>query len=127
MSSNEAPLSALAQSLMENDVSPSPSPSRLRMSREAQAYGGNHAHEHAGFGVWSFIFGFLVLALIFYFLFFALRPSFVLENSDCSRSKSSESDDWREISQGRLLGAAVLAALVLLLVLWLLSCLARNF
>ncbi len=129
---DSAPLSMLAASLMEND--PSPSPARVHVNREVHmhehVHSGQHDHKHseAGWGVWSFVFGFLLLALVFYFLYFALRPSFVLEQDCDSRSRSSASDDndWRQISQGRLLGAAVLSAFGLLLVLWLFAWLARS-
>ena len=129
--SDNAPLSMLAASLMENE--PSPSPARVRVEREVvvrdHAHHHDHHHDHAGYGIWSAIFGFLLLALVFYFLYFALRPSFVLEQDCDSRSKSSDSDDrhdGREISNGRLLGAAVLSALILLFVLWIFSCAFRH-
>ena len=127
--SDNAPLSMLAASLMENE--PSPSPARVRVEREVvyePAHKHHHHHDHQGMGVWSAIFGFLLLALVFYFLYFALRPSFVLEQDCDSRSKSDSDDrhDGREISNGRLLGAAILSALILLFVLWLASCLFRH-
>ena len=127
--SDNAPLSMLAASLMENE--PSPSPARVRVEREVvyePAHKHHHHHGHEGYGLWSAIFGFLLLALVFYFLYFALRPSFVLEQDCDSRSKSDSDDrhDGREISNGRLLGAAVLSALILLFVLWAASCLFRH-
>ena len=126
--SDNAPLSMLAASLMENE--PSPSPARVRVDREVVAHHHHHHdHDHGNYGIWSFVFGFLLIALVFYFLYFALRPSFVLEQDCDSRSKSSDSDDrhdGREISNGRLLGAAVLSALILIFVLWLASCLFRR-
>ena len=124
--SDNAPLSMLAASLMENE--PSPSPARVRVEREVvyePAHKHHHHHDHQGMGVWSFVFGFLLLALVFYFLYFALRPSFVLEQDCDSRSKSDSDDrhDGREISNGRLLGAAVLSALILIFILWIAKCL----
>ena len=117
--SSDAPLSVLAASLMENDVSPSPSPARLQADHM-------HDHVHAqadkacGWSLWHLVFYFLVFGLVFYFLYFALRPSFVLEQNCHSRSHSSASDEQedRPISNGRLLAAAVISALLLLLVLW---------
>ena len=130
--SDNAPLSMLAASLMENE--PSPSPARVRVEREVVVRDHAHHHDHhhhdqGSYGIWSFIFGFLLLALVFYFLYFALRPSFVLEQDCDSRSKSDSDDrhDGREISNGRLLGAAVLSALILIFVLWLASCLFRRY
>ena len=133
--SDNAPLSMLAASLMENE--PSPSPARVRVGRDpiyepiAHAHHHHHDHHEQGFGAWSFVFGFLLLALVFYFLYFALRPSFVLEQDCDSRSKSSsdcdDRHDGREISNGRLLGAAVLSALILIFVLWIASCLFRRY
>ena len=124
--SDNAPLSMLAASLMENE--PSPSPARVRVEREVVVHDHAHHHHHDhdhGYGLWSAIFLFLLLALVFYFLYFALRPSFVLEQDCDSRSKSSDEQghDGREISNGRLLGAAVLSALILLFVLWIAKCL----
>lgn len=117
----DAPLSLLAQSLMENDVSPSPSPVRSRVDHSVA-----HMHDHAdkechSFNFWHFLFYFLVFGLVFYFLYFCLRPSFVLEKHCDSRSRSSASDehDERQISNGRLLAAAVVSALLLIFVFWL--------
>ena len=128
--SDNAPLSMLAASLMENE--PSPSPARVRVEREVVAHHHHHHdHDHGNYGIWSFVFGFLLLALVFYFLYFALRPSFVLEQDCDSRSKSSsdcdDRHDGREISNGRLLGAAVLSALILIFILWIASCLFRRY
>ena len=88
---SEQPLSQLAASLMEGDVTPSPSP-RMEMK---------HDHHHQGYGWWAFIFYFLVFALILYFVFFALRPSFVLDGNH-SGSFSSDDNDDREINNGKL-------------------------
>ncbi len=138
---SDVPLSALAQSLMDNDVSPSPVPSRMdrmermdRMDRmpvaeymndhaHAHAHHHDHAHHHKSkMSGWHFLFYFLVLVLVFYFLYFALRPYFVLKQ-DCDSRSQSSSDEWdsRDISQHRLLVAAILSALVLIFVLWLFS------
>ena len=116
MSSENQPLSALAQSLMENDMSPSP----VRVSHKAAE---GHCHQ----SWWAFVFYFLVIALVLYFVFFALRPSFVLEDSH-SRSYSSNSSDSedREINNGKLLGSAVVGALLVIFVFWLLSWLAGS-
>jgi phosphatidylglycerophosphate synthase len=114
--SSDQPLSALAASLMENDVSPSPS--RMMMQK--------HSHEHVAEshygGWWKFLFYFLVVALILYFTFFALRPSFVLDDCHDSRSRSSE-DGYgdREINNGKLLGSAIVGALLIIFVFWLFS------
>lgn len=110
--SSDQPLSALAASLMENDVSPSPARS------QKHAYG----HEegcHGGW--WKFVFYFLVIALILYFVFFALRPSFVLDDCHDSRSRSSEDYGEREINNGKLLGSAIVGALILIFIFWLFS------
>ena len=107
--SNDQPLSALAASLMENDVSPSPMRSQ------------KHAHDSCHGGWWVFVFYFLVIALILYFVFFALRPSFVLDNNCDSRSASSEEFGEREINNGKLLGSAIVVALILIFIFWLFS------
>ena len=109
--SSDQPLSALAASLMENDVSPSPS--RMHHS--------SHSEESHHGGWWKFVFYFLVIALILYFVFFALRPSFVLDDCHDSRSRSSEDYGEREINNGKLLGSAVVGALVLIFIFWLFS------
>jgi len=112
--SENAPLSALAASLMENDVSPSPMRSSHHM----------HHDSHCGHGWWSFVFYFLVIALVLYFTFFALRPSFVLEDKHHSYSHGGySSDDYhddREINNGKLLGSAIVGALIIIFVFWLL-------
>ena len=114
--SDTAPLSALAASLMENDISPSP----IRASR--------HADAHCGHGWWAFVFYFLVIALVLYFVFFALRPSFVLEDNkhSYSRGYSSDEHDDREINNGKLLGSAVVGALIIIFVFWVLWYLASG-
>ena len=107
---NDQPLSALAARLMENDVSPSPMHAK-------------HAHSAEGCHTswWSLIFYFLVVALVLYFVFFALRPSFVLDDSHSSYSRgySSDEQDDREINNGKLLGSAIVGALILMFVFWL--------
>ena len=130
-STQDQPLSQLAMSLMENDdATPSPMAARsmprsvfaadqARLDQSMPVH--DHAHDHSqgcGWGIWHFIFYFLVFALVFYFLFFALRPSFVLEQCNDSRSHESDEHENREISNGRLLGSAIVAALLLLFVLW---------
>jgi hypothetical protein len=129
---------------MDADVSPSPSPARrtmipsLRktptkydhMSMDHMDHVHDHAHKHkhadenCGTGWWAFVFYFLVIAIILYFVFFALRPSFVLNGDDCSYSysKSSYGDDHyddREINNGKLLASAIIGALILIFVFWL--------
>ena len=116
--SENAPLSALAASLMENDVSPSPVRSSVA-----------HTESHCHGGWWAFVFYFLVIALVLYFTFFALRPSFVLNDSHSysrSRGYSSDEQDDREINNGKLLGSAVVGALIIIFVFWVLSWLAQG-
>ena len=119
-SDNSQPLSMLAMSLMEADETPN-----------AASYMDHHHHhvaEEGGCRGWvAFLFYFLVLALIFYFLYFALRPSFVLNNDDCSDSRSFSDDHFREINNGKLLGAAILSALVLIFICWLFAWLAGAY
>lgn len=107
-------MSALAQSLMDRDLSPSPR--RGSMSPRSA----RHVDEEScGYGWWAFIFYFLVFALVFYFLYFALRPQFVLNSCNDSRSHGSDEHDNDEINNGKLLAAAVVSALILVFVLWL--------
>ena len=111
--SSDQPLSALAASLMENDVSPSPSRAQKHSHQGAESCHG---------GWWKFVFYFLVIALILYFTFFALRPSFVLD--DCYDSRSRSSEDYghgydREINNGKLLGSAIVGALIIIFIFWL--------
>ena len=116
---SDQPLSALAASLMENDVSPSP----VRASHHA------HSGESCSHGWWAFVFYFLVVALVLYFVFFALRPSFVLEDNKHSHSRGYSSEDYgddREINNGKLLGSAVVGALIIIFVFWVLSYLAHG-
>jgi hypothetical protein len=119
--SDSQPLSQLAASLMDADVSPSPSPARRTMDHTTY----KHGDEQCGTGWWAFIFYFLVFALILYFVFFALRPSFVLNGEDgsYSYSKSSYGDDYdnREINNGKLLGSAIVGSLIIIFVFWLFS------
>ena len=103
--SDSAPLSVLAQSLMEADSMP-----------ETQRAS---AHHDCGMGWLSFVFYFLVFGLVFYFLYFALRPSFVLKQH-CHDSRSFSDEFGDEIDNGRLLAAAVISSLILIFVLWLL-------
>ena len=116
------PLSMLAMSLMEADETPN-----------AASYMDHHHHHHhvaeeGGCRGWvAFLFYFLVLALIFYFLYFALRPSFVLNNDDCSDSRSFSDDHFREINNGKLLWAAILSALALIFICWLFAWLAGVY
>ena len=117
MSSDNAPLSQLAQSLMDGD-------SAYSMDHSAHAHSGHAAHAHSGHsahGWWSFVFYFLLVAVIFYFLYFALRPSFVLKQDHCddSYSRSYSDEHYEEIDNGRLLASAVVSALLLIFVLWL--------
>lgn len=126
---NDAPLSMLAMSLMEADEAPEAvgRTSDFR-AQDDLLYRHEHHHkhhDHEGQGWLSFVFYFLVLALIFYFLYFALRPSFVLKNDDCSDSRSFSEDRFQEIDNGKLLGAAILSALVLIFIMWVFSCLVR--
>jgi hypothetical protein len=109
------PLSQLALSLMDEDTAaPLMREERsLHMSRSYEAE--EHSCSH---GWWSFILLFLLIAIVVYFLYFALRPSFVLKKNCHSDSRSG--DDWEEIDNGRLLGAAVLTALVLIFLVWIL-------
>lgn len=134
---SDVPLSALAQSLMDNDVSPSPLPVRSmdRMDRmgmdkmDHMDHMHDHHHHHhqkSKMGFSHFLFYFLVLVLVFYFLYFALRPYFVLRQDCDSRSQqssqqSSDESDSRDISQSRLLVSAIFSAVVLMFVLWLFS------
>lgn len=116
----DQPLSALAASLMETDSVP------LKQTA-VHADHADHAAHGCGYGWWSFVFWFLVLAVFFYFVYFALKPDFVLKK-DChdsseSRSYSYDSD---EIDNGRLLGAAIVTALILIFVFWVLSWLAQG-
>jgi hypothetical protein len=86
----------------------------------------DHAHGH-GHGWWSLVFYFLVFSLVLYFAFFALRPSFVLEDSHHSYSShSSEEYGEREINNGKLLGSAIVGGLILVFVLWLFWWLANG-
>ena len=115
---SDQPLSALAASLMENDVSPSP-------MRSHAAHGAESCHG----GWWAFVFYFLVIALVLYFTFFALRPSFVLEDKHHSYSRGYSSEDYhddREINNGKLLGSAVVGALIIIFVFWVLWYLASG-
>lgn len=138
MSDNQ-PLSQLAASLMDADVSPSPSPARRTMASHMDHM--DHAHKHwdehkhtdksCGQGWWAFVFYFLVFAIVLYFVFFALRPSFVLNGDDCSYSysKSSYGDDSydnREINNGKLLGSAIVGALILIFIFWLFTWLLNS-
>lgn len=127
----DAPLSQLAQSLMEADASPRRM-DRLdhsdfldrHMDRHLDHKAEHHQADHGCAHSWvSFVFYFLVLALLFYFLYFALRPYFVLKQDKCddSRSRTHSYSEHREdeIDNGRLLAAAVITALVLIFVFWL--------
>lgn len=125
---SDAPLSMLAMSLMEADEAPETvvRTSEVRVQDDIlHQHEHHHKHQEQGYGWLSFVFYFLVLALIFYFLYFALRPSFVLKNDDCSDSRSYSEDHYREIDNGKLLGAAVLSALVLIFIMWVFSCLVK--
>ena len=119
-SSDNMPLSQLAASLMDADSSPAKAESHRA-----------HSHSHAegcAHGWWAFVFYFLVIALVLYFVFFALRPSFVLKDSDDSHSRSSYSSDCSdEIDNGKLLGSAIVGALILIFVFWLFSWLAGSY
>ena len=106
-SSEQQPLSALAASLMDADATPE--------AREEVYH--NHADHGCGHGWWAFIFYFLVIALVLYFVFFALRPSFVLKN-DCD-SRSLSDDHYEELDNGKLLGSAIVGALILIFIFWL--------
>jgi len=118
----DQPLSALAASLMETDSVPA----------QKAAYADSVDHSHGcGHGWWSFVFWFLVLAVFFYFVYFALKPDFVLKK-DCHDSSDSRSygsyshDDHKEIDNGRLLGAAIVTALLLIFLVWVLTWLAGS-
>lgn len=117
-STSDQPLSALAASLMEADSAP-------EMHREMH-HAAHHDHGCSASGWWAFVFYFLVLALVFYFLYFALRPYFVLKQDKCddSHSRSFSDDRDGEIDNGRLLGAAIVTALILIFIFWVLSFLA---
>ena len=114
---SDQPLSQLALSLMDADTQ------QQITGRHAAdvAHVHDHSSQSCNHGWWSFLFFFLIAAIVFYFLYFALAPSFVLKNN--CHSRSSESGDFRdrEIDQNKLLGAALLSSLGLLLVLWLIS------
>jgi hypothetical protein len=114
---NNASLSQLAKSLMDEDMSPDVSP---RASPKMSPYAHGHAQEQScASGWWAFIFYFLVFALVFYFLYFALRPSFVLNQCHDSHSSHGSEEHDEEINNGKLLGAAIVSALILIFVLWL--------
>lgn len=126
---SDLPLSALARSLL--DESPSPSPVATRPAVRVETFrdvqvtpAAQHVHEHKhchGYSWWHAVLLFLLLAIVFYFLFFALRPWFVLNQCDDSHSWSEENNHHEgEINNGKLLGSAVLAALIVLFVLWVL-------
>ena len=116
---SDVPLSQLAESMMQADASPR----RMDMSAGADhAHAHDHAHHYSG--CVAFVFYFLVLSLFFYYVYFALRPYFVLKQDDCHDSHSrsrSYGDDNDEIDNGRLLGAAVVTALILIFVFWVFS------
>ena len=115
----DQPLSALAASLMETDSVP--------MKQTAHA---DHMDHHGcAHGWWSFVFWFLVLAVFFYFVYFALKPDFVLKKDchDSSESHSRSYGDDKEIDNGRLLGAAIVTALLLIFLVWLLTWLAGSW
>ena len=119
-SSDNMPLSQLAASLMDADDMPSPA-----MQKQSHA----HADKSEGcaHSWYAFVFYFLVIALVLYFVFFALRPSFVLKQEDDSRSFSRSEDSADEIDNGRLLGAAVVGALLLIFIFWLFSFFAGSW
>jgi hypothetical protein len=130
------PLSQLARSLLDESPSPSPvaRPSvRVETFRDVQvtprATHLHHEEKHChGYSWWHAVLLFLLLAIIFYFLFFALRPWFVLNQCDDSHSWSEEHGHHEgEINNGKLLGSAVLAALIVLFVLWIFWALASSF
>jgi|SRR5579883_2383861 hypothetical protein len=127
---DQVPLSVLAQSLLDQSPSPSPratmrgmEPITVRETRVevSPVYRGKE-HCHSGWSWWAAIFLFLIFAIAFYFLYFALRPSFVLNHCDESHSWSEDHGEG-EINNGKLLGAAILSALVLiflfLILMWL--------
>lgn len=130
---DQVPLSVLAQSLMDQSPSPSPmvrpapltrsarvEPVVVRESRvEVSPVYKQDKHCGGSWSWWGVILLFLLFAVAFYFLYFALRPSFVLNQCDDSHSWSEDHQEG-EINNGKLLGAAVLSALALVLVLWLL-------
>ena len=120
-SNNPNSLSMLARSLMEADEP------EMKMDRHVDHSDHADHDEGCAHGWWVFIFYFLVIALVLYFLFFALRPSFVMKDNHSSSSDShSLSDDLcGEIDNGRLLGSAIVGALLLMFVFWLLTWLAR--
>lgn len=120
---SDIPLSQLAASLMQNSESPSPSPMArpaLRVSAVREEVVMDHHHEHCGWSWYMFILLWLLLSIFFYLLFFFLRPWFVLQDNCDSRSWSEENAGYenREINNGKLLGSAVLAALIVLFILW---------
>lgn len=128
---SDAPLSMLAMSLMEADEAPEvtaradtfrnydASVHDLDHHHDLEHHHDHKHHDHEGGQSWlSFIFYFLVLVIIFYFLYFALRPSFVLKNDECSDSRSFSDDQYREISNNKLLWSAVISSLVLVFVMW---------
>jgi hypothetical protein len=114
---SDVPLSQLAESMMQADASPR----RMDMSMGSHDHAHDHHQGHHYSGWVAFVFYFLVLSVLFYYLYFALRPYFVLKQDDCydSHSRSrSYGDDKDEIDNGRLLGAAVVTALILIFVFW---------
>lgn len=122
-SSDNMPLSQLAASLMDADASPDVRDHVRDHAREhvhhEHAEHSEHAEHGCGHSWWSFVFYFLVLALVLYFVFFALRPSFVLKSCNDSHSRSASEDHDQEIDNGKLLGSAIVVALVIMFIFWL--------
>ena len=124
---SDVPLSQLAESMMQADASPR----RMDLSAHDAHHDLHHGDGHHAYSGWvAFVFYFLVLAVLFYFLYFALRPYFVLKSDDCHDSHSrsqSYGDHHDEIDNGKLLGAAVVSALILIFVFWVFSCLVNWY
>ena len=96
---SQKPISSLAKEYMEKD-----------MYHHA-------ADEHCddnGYGWWFFLFWFLIIGIIVWFLLFALKPDFV-QKKDCDGYPTGEVD------QGRVLGTAIVVALIIILVVWILQ------
>ena len=92
---SQTPISSLAKEYMEKDMH-----QHLK-----------HAGECVGYGWWFYLFWFLVVGIIVWFLLFALKPDFV--------QKTNKHDDpTGEVDQGKVLGTAIVVALVITFLIW---------